>query len=112
MDLFAGDDSYVEYKKFIQAREGFRESNLEMTDKIKIKTRDHKNVDYSEVHISIYENSGLGKEWRVEKEKKSVGLIKATEGLKKVTEGLSPLPDKSVRSKNLIRIIISFFQKQ
>ena len=40
-----------------------------MTDTIDLKTSDAKNVNYAEIHTSIYQNVGLGKDWRVEKNK-------------------------------------------
>ncbi|MCB1157096.1 MAG: hypothetical protein H7A25_09455 [Leptospiraceae bacterium] len=111
MELFSDDKAYKEYKDFKIARDNFRESNREMTDQIDVKARDKENVNYTEVHLNIYENVGLGREWRVEKEKNPEGLNRATHGFNTVTEGLNPYPDKSISSNKLLKIILSFFGK-
>lgn len=76
MELFAKDDSFKEYEKYKKLREEFKDANVEMTDTIDLKTSDPKNINYSEVHINIYEQVGLGKDWRVEKSQKSSELKK------------------------------------
>ena len=39
MDLFAKDETFKEYQDFQKARNEFRETNIEMTDTIKIKSK-------------------------------------------------------------------------
>lgn len=111
MELFSKDDSFKEYEQFKKARQDFKEANAEMTDTIDLKTSDAKNVNYAEVHTNIYENIGLGKDWRVDKNKIANELDTATDGFQTVTDGLEPYPDKSIPSKNILNVIVSFFKK-
>lgn len=111
MELFSKDDSFKEYKNFKKAREDFKDANAEMTDAIDLKTSDAKNVNYAEVHTNVYENVGLGKDWRVEKSKNTNELEIAADGFQTVTDGLEPYPDKSIQSKNILQVILSFFRK-
>jgi len=90
MELFSKDDSFKDYKNFKKAREEFKDANAEMTDTIDLKTSDAKNINYAEVHTSIYENIGLGKDWRVDKSKIVNELETATDGFHTVTDGLEP----------------------
>ena len=83
-----------------------------MTDTVDLKTSDSKNINYSEIHINIYQQVGLGKDWRVEKSQKSSELEKAVSGFNSVSEGLEPYPDKSIPSKNILQVILSFFRKK
>lgn len=111
MELFEKDSQFQDYKKYKQAREDFTEANNEMTDSIDLKTVDPKEINYAEVHTSIYQEVGLRKEWRVDKSKNYEEIEKATDGFLAVTNGLEPYPDRSIQSKSLIQIILSFFKK-
>ncbi len=111
MELFSKDDSFKEYKHFKKAREDFKDANTEMTDTIDLKTSDAKNVNYAEVHTNIYESVGLGKNWRVDKNKNTDELETAIGGFNTVTDGLEPYPDKSIHSKNILQTVLFFFKK-
>lgn len=112
MSLFSNEKSLQEYEKYKKAREEFRDANSEMTDTLDLKTIDSKKIDYAKVHISVYDKVGLGKEWRIEKSQNSLEIESATGGFQTVSKGLEPFPDKSIWSKNLIKLILSFFKKQ
>ncbi len=111
MGLFSKDESFKEYEQFKKARQDFKEANAEMTDTIDLKTSDAKNVNYAEIHTSIYQNVGLGKDWRVGKNKNADELETAIDGFNTVTDGLEPYPDKSIKSKNILQVVVSFFKK-
>lgn len=82
-----------------------------MTDLIHTKTIDVENVNYAKVHTTIYENVGLGKNWRVDKSNSAKEINTASNGFETVSEGLNEQADKSIFSNWLIGLIKTFLGK-
>ncbi|MEM7183317.1 MAG: hypothetical protein AAF518_20560 [Spirochaetota bacterium] len=119
MDLFNKEDFIpeeakreIERKKYNKARRKFSKQENKMVATINEKTKDPENINYGKVHIEIYNEVGLGKEWRVGKSKNSNEIEKASSGFKTVTTGMEPYDPKSQDSKSIIGLIISFFRRE
>ena len=108
MELFPKNN---EAEKFDHARKTFTNTNNKMTDMINSKTIDKDNINYAKVHTTIYENVGLGKNWRVDKSDNANEINTASDGFERVSDGLSEQADKSIFASWLIGLIKSFFGK-
>ena len=99
-------------RAFKQIRELFRKKNHEMTDTIKEKTSDIENIDYSQVHLSIYQGKNLGKEWRVDSAKRASEIETASDGFTEVTRSLERYPTKSLFFQQVLHKIKTLFSKK
>ena len=66
MDLFKKDKASEEYYKYKEAREKFTEENVDMKVTLNQKVDNPKNIQYDKVHTTIYDQVGLGNDWRVD----------------------------------------------
>lgn len=113
MELFNKNDKEAkDYYEFKEAREKFTERNNEMTETIKDKTIDPKNVDFGQAHVNIYEGVGLGKDWRVDQSESSEEINQASLGFKKVSVNLQPKRDKSMLASSLLNWIKGLFGEE
>ncbi|MEM7184514.1 MAG: hypothetical protein AAF518_26695 [Spirochaetota bacterium] len=78
----------------------------------KEKTFDRENIDYSKVHIEIYQGTKLGKDWRVDTSKQTNEIQTAVNGLTDVTYGLENYPSKGLFFQQVLHKIKSIFSKK
>ena len=112
MELFKKDKS-SEYYKYKEAREKFTEENVEMKITLNQKVSDPKNIQYDKVHVTIYDQVGLGEDWRVEQSLASDEIETAANGFSKVNNSFKKnFMDDEVQSSSLLSKIISIFKKR
>ena len=113
MELFKKDKSSEEYYKYKEAREKFTEENVEMKITLNQKVNDSKNIQYDKVHITIYDQLGLGEDWRVEQSLVSDEVETAANGFNKVNNSFKKnYLDGEIQSSSLLSKIISVFKKK
>ena len=113
MELFKKDKSSEEYYKYKEAREKFTEENVEMKITLNQKVSDPKNIQYNKVHVTIYDQVGLGEDWRVEQSLASDEIETAANGFSKVNNSFKKnFMDDEVQSSSLLSKIISIFKKR
>jgi len=113
MELFKKDKSSEEYYKYKEAREKFTEENVDMKVTLNQKVNDSKNIQYDKVHITIYDQVGLGEDWRVEHSLVSEEVETAANGFSKVNNSFKKnYLDGEVQSSSLLSKIISVFKKK
>ncbi|MBP6739689.1 MAG: hypothetical protein KA146_06845 [Leptospiraceae bacterium] len=113
MELFKKDKSSEEYYKYKEAREKFTEENVEMKITLNQKVSDPKNIQYDKVHITIYDQVGLGEDWRVEQSLAANEIDTAANGFSKVNNSFKKTYlDGEVQSSSLLSKIVSVFKKK
>ena len=113
MDLFKKDKASEEYYKYKEAREKFTEENVDMKVTLNQKVDNPKNIQYDKVHTTIYDQVGLGNDWRVDNSLVAEEIETAANGFHKVTSSFNKnYLDGEVQSVSLLDKIISVFKKK